>query len=133
MSPQIWNFNGGIWRELEENVRNWAYKNDHLYIVTGPVLKGAMQEQIGSNNVSVPPAYYKVILDYTEPDAKAIAFLMDNEISYQPIEKYAVTIDEVEEVTGIDFFHALLDDETEERLESSFDIKMLILDELIIM
>ncbi len=123
MSPQIRNFNGGIWRELEENVRDWAYKNKHLYVVTGPVLKGGIQERIGHNNVSVPKAYYKVILDYTEPDAKAIAFLMDNEISYQPLEKYAVTIDEVEAATGIDFFHALLDDETEERLESSFNVR----------
>ncbi|MFT4666009.1 MAG: endonuclease G [Polaribacter sp.] len=123
MSPQIRNFNGGIWRELEENVRDWAYQNKHLYVVTGPVLKGAMQEQIGHNRVSVPKTYYKVILDYTEPEAKAIAFLMDNEISYQPLDKYAVTIDEVEALTGIDFFHALLDDETEERLESSFNVR----------
>lgn len=123
MSPQIRNFNGGIWRELEENVRDWAYQNKHLYVITGPVLRGPMRERIGPNGVSVPDKYYKVILDYTEPEAKAIAFLMSNEISYQPLHKYAVTIDEVEEVTGIDFFHELLDDTTEEQLESSFDIR----------
>ncbi|MFK7809253.1 MAG: DNA/RNA non-specific endonuclease [Saprospiraceae bacterium] len=123
MSPQIRNFNGGIWRELEETVRDWAYKNRHLYVVTGPVLRGQMREQIGPNKVSVPDKYYKVILDYTKPGYKAIAFLMSNEISYQPIGKYAVTIDEVEEVTGIDFFPELLDEETEERLESQFDLE----------
>ncbi len=121
MSPQIRNFNGGIWRELEENIRDWAYKNKHLYIVSGPVLKGYIREQIGPNKVSVPDKYYKVILDYTEPEAKAIAFLMSNEISYQPLQRYATTIDAVEAATGIDFFHNLLPDDVEERLESTYD------------
>lgn len=122
MSPQIRNFNGGIWRELEETVRDWAYQNKHLYVVTGPVLKGPMRESIGPNKVSVPDKYYKVILDYTKPEYKAIAFLMSNEISYQPLAKYAVPIDEVEAVTGIDFFPFLLEDELENRLESQFDL-----------
>ena len=121
MSPQIRNFNGGIWRELEENVRDWAYKNKHLYIVTGPVLNN-IRERIGYNQVSVPDKYFKVILDYTEPELKAIAFLMSNEISYQPLQKYATTIDEVEAITGIDFFPNLLQDSIEEKLESTFDI-----------
>jgi endonuclease G, mitochondrial len=122
MSPQIRNFNGGIWRELEENVRDWAYQNKHLYVISGPILTEPVRERIGPNEVSVPDKYYKVILDYTEPEAKAIAFIMSNEISYQPLEKYAVTIDDVETATGIDFFPNLLDDETEETLESRTDL-----------
>jgi endonuclease G, mitochondrial len=123
MSPQIRNFNGGIWRELEENVRDWAYQNKHLYVISGPVLTEPIRERIGPNEVSVPDKYFKVILDYTEPEAKAIAFLMSNEISYQPLEKYAVTIDDVEAATGIDFFNNLLDDQTEEVLESQTDLR----------
>ena len=124
MSPQIRNFNGGIWRELEENVRVWAKKFKHLYVVTGPVLTSDIREYIGSNEVAVPDMYYKVLLDVSEPEIKAIAYLMPNEICNQPISEYAVSIDEVEEVTGIDFFHQLLNDEDEAILESQFDPKL---------
>ncbi len=122
MSPQVRGFNQGIWRELEENVRNWAYRFNHLYIVTGPVLTQRAKARIGNNDVSVPQAYYKVILDISEPEIKAIAYLMPNEVSKKTLDDYAVTIDEVEEVTGIDFFHSLLDEENEAALESTFDV-----------
>ena len=104
MSPQVRNFNGGIWRELEENVRDWARRFRHIYIVSGPVLKGKMRGTIGSNRVSVPDKYYKVILDISEPELKGIGFIIPNEVSTKTLDNYAVTIDEVERVTGIDFF-----------------------------
>jgi len=49
MSPQKIAFNGGIWRELEETVRDWAYENDKIYIVTGPVLND-VTEYIGKRS-----------------------------------------------------------------------------------
>src|SRR5690606_40631182 len=55
-------FNGGVWRELEENVRDWARKNERLFIVTGPVI-GNSRETIGQNKVTVPEAFFKVLLD----------------------------------------------------------------------
>ena len=120
MSPQIRNFNGGIWRELEENVRDWAYRNEHLYIVSGPVLTKPIREQIGDNKVSVPEEYYKVILDYTGREHKAIAFIMPNEKSNRRIMDYAVSIDEVEKATGIDFFPNLASSD-EKDLEGNYD------------
>jgi endonuclease G len=124
ISPQIKNFNGGIWRELEENVRDWAMKFERLYVITGPVLTKGIRESIGKNEVAVPDEFYKVILDYTEPEVKAIAFIIPNEISNNKIEYYAVTIDQIEETTGIDFFHDLLDEEIEAEIESTFDISL---------
>ena len=124
ISPQIRNFNGGIWRELEENVRDWAMKFKELYIVTGPVLTEGIRERIGNNQVSVPDLYYKIILDLSEPEIKAIAFLMPNEVSYQPIMDYAVPIDEVERLTGIDFFPNLMDEAMEEALEREIETKL---------
>lgn len=64
MSPQEPSFNRGDWRKLEFYVRAWAKKNSELYVVTGPALKQGIKDQIGSNQVSVPRYYYKVILDY---------------------------------------------------------------------
>jgi len=122
MSPQIRNFNSGIWRELEERVRDWAWDNKHIYVVTGPVLTRGIRDAIGPNKVAVPDEYYKVILDYTPPGLKAIAFIMPNEISSLPMMDYALSIDEVEEITGLDFFSEIPDGE-EAKLESEFDTK----------
>lgn len=118
MSPQLKEFNGGIWRELEENVRNWAYDNDELYIVTGPILtKGHIIKTIGYNEVSVPDQFYKIILDLKMPEQKAIAFLMPNKKSVAPIKEYVVSIDDIEDLTGINFFADFLTEEQETELE----------------
>lgn len=124
ISPQIRNFNSGIWRELEENTRNWVKKFKHLYIVTGPVLTKGVREQIGNNKVSVPDAFYKVLLDVDEPEYKGIAFVIPNEVSDQPLSKYATSIDEVEQLTGIDFFPNLLNEEDQDYLERTFDMEL---------
>ncbi len=124
ISPQIKNFNGGIWRELEENVRNWAMRFGKLYIVTGPILTRGIREKIGPNEVAVPDEFYKVILDFTEPEIKSIAFIIPNEISNLKIGDFAVTIDEVEEITGINFFYELFDEETADKIESTFDLSL---------
>lgn len=124
MSPQISAMNGGIWNELEETTRDWAYHNDEVYVVTGPVLTPAhIKKKIGkSSKVSVSDLFYRIVLDYTEPEIKAIAFLIPNELSEKPLQDYVVTIDEVEEVTGIDFFAGAFADEKEEQIESTVDV-----------
>jgi endonuclease G len=106
MSPQVKGFNRGIWKKLEERVRQWAVENKDIYIVTGPVLSGGLQT-IGPDKVSVPRYYYKVILDYTLPGLKGIGFILPNASSTRPLQSFVVTIDSVEKVTGIHFFPAL--------------------------
>lgn len=124
ISPQSRNFNQGIWRELEELTRNWAKKYKELYVVTGPVLSVSPKGTIGDNEVSVPQAYFKVLLDISEPEVKSIAFVIPNQVSYDPLFEFAVSIDEVETLTGIDFFAELLDESLEKELESSFNIDL---------
>src|SRR5690606_12436904 len=80
MSPQKPGFNRGVWNKLEALVRNWAIEDEKLYIVTGGVLQDSLAT-IGDNNVSAPQYFYKIVLDYTLPGIKAIAFLMENESS----------------------------------------------------
>ena len=116
MSPQLPSFNRGIWKKLESTVRNWAVDYQKVYIVTGAVLT-ATYPTIGMNNVSIPEFYYKVILDYEQPEIKGIGFILPNQKSSQSLQSYAVSIDEVERFTGIDFFHSLSDD-VEEQIES---------------
>ena len=121
MSPQVPSFNRGIWKELEEKVRDWAVENEKILIATGPIYQGEYKT-IGSNQVAVPTHYYKVILDYTDPDLKGIGFILANEKGDKPLQAYSYTIDEVEKATGIDFFYQLPDD-IEERLESGLDLQ----------
>ncbi len=108
MSPQVPGFNRGIWKQLEELVRTWAVEYKSVYIVTGPVLRRGLKT-IGKNKVAVPEYYYKVILDYTDPGIKAIGFILPNTGSVEPLQHYAVTIDSVEQFTGIDFYPQLPD------------------------
>lgn len=123
ITPQLANFNGGIWRELEELVRDWALENEHLYIVSGPIFEdGKKLEKIGKNGVSVPHAFYKVILDNREPERKGIAFVIPHEVTDQHLENYATNIRFVEDVTGIDFFSDLLDTDLQDSLEMHYDI-----------
>ncbi|MNU52241.1 Nuclease precursor [compost metagenome] len=110
MSPQEPSFNRGIWKKAEELVRNWAIEYKDLYIVTGPVLTEGLKT-IGPNEVSVPEYYYKVILDYSQPDVKGIGFIMSNAASQKDLRTFAVSIDSVETFTGIDFFPLLPDNE----------------------
>ena len=123
MSPQMPGFNRGIWRKLEEWVRDQAIANEELYVVTGPVLTDGPYQEIGPNGVDVPKRFFKVLLDYKEPELKAIGFIMPNESSSLPLYMFSVSIDQVEKVTNLDFFH-LLPDDIEEKLESGLDSKV---------
>lgn len=106
ISPQVPAFNRGIWKKLEEKVREWAVENRSLYIVTGPVLKST-SHTIGPNKIPVPKYFYKVIVDNELPEIKGIAFILPNEASSKPLQYYAVSIDSVENLTGINFFPQL--------------------------
>lgn len=119
MSPQLPAFNRGIWKYLEEEVRRFAERFDKIYIVTGPVLEKDEYPVIGSNNVAIPEYYYKVIYAPAGKDGKPemIAFILPNEKSGESFWNYATTVDEVEQRTGIDFFH-ILDDTIENAMEA---------------
>ncbi|MCK5673434.1 MAG: DNA/RNA non-specific endonuclease, partial [Spirochaetales bacterium] len=92
-----------------------------LIVITGPVLTDGPYKEIGENGVDIPKRYFKALLDYTEPDIKAIGFIMNNEASKENIFSFAVSIDTVEEIAGLDFFH-LLENELENNIESQFNI-----------
>jgi len=116
MSPQEPGFNRGMWRGLESKVRDWAKDKHQLYIVAGPVLEPRLKKIGRDNKVSVPKAFYKIILDLDPEHPHAIAFLMPNKKCEGYYEDYMITIDALESKTGIDFF-PLLPDDLEDYLE----------------
>ena len=121
ISPQKSEFNGGIWNRLENKIRYWGSKNDQIYVATGGVLKDGLKT-IGSEKVAVPDYFYKILLSKNGNNYKMIAFLMPNKMSDRPLYEYVVSVDEVEKLTGIDFFPILLDS-IENELEKSSDYK----------
>ena len=118
ISPQNASFNRGGWKKLESLVRAWA-ENNALYVTTAGVLENNLKT-IGFNQVSVPNRFYKLI--YNPKDQKMIAFLMPNKKVTLPLASYIVSVDKIEDLTGIDFY-SHLDDDLEEKLESQKSIK----------
>jgi endonuclease G len=116
MSPQEPGFNRGIWKQLEEQVRQWALSEGTIYVVTGPIFEGN-KEKIGPNEVTVPGFYYKVIL--APNSEKAIGFVLPHRKSDKDVSSFAVSVDHVEDLTQINFFN-YLDNEIEDYIESSF-------------
>jgi len=124
MSPQLAKFNRDKWADLEGLLRGYVYAHPktQLYVVTGPLLNDSLPVvERGVNKVSIPGFFFKVVLDLT--NNKAIAFIMPNKELKYPVSSYAVDINEVEEVTGINFFHQL-EDGLEERLETQKDVSV---------
>lgn len=117
ISPQAPQFNRGIWKELEELTRRWALRDNGLYVVTGPVLKPGLSTIGRTNEVSVPGKFYKVILYCNKPEMRMIGFLLDNEASDSSLKQFVVPVDQIEQLTGIDFFPKM-PDTLERALES---------------
>ena len=137
MCPQAAAFNRGIWKDLEDQVREWVRLYGAAYVVSGPVLSKPASEYpfIGESKVAVPEFFYKAILvpiyddgleeDSPEPletcaDVIAIAFVIPNKACEGDFWRYAKSVDEAEEITGLDFF-PLLEDDVENRVEAECD------------
>jgi endonuclease G len=117
MSPQTAGFNRGVWSRFEAQVRDWVNTYGDIWEVTGPVFKNNL-DTIGTNQLTVPGSYYKII--FREND-KMIGFLLKHESSSKNLSAFAVKVDSIEALTGIDFFPEL-DNEMESRLESKVEL-----------
>jgi len=116
--PHKLSFNKYVWNTLGALIKAWAYECGSLYIVSGPVLADAPFPTFGPSKVAIPERYYSVVLDLA--DERGIGFVIRNSMSSDKLKQFAVSIDEVEKITGLDFFPALPDEE-EEKIESTFE------------
>jgi endonuclease G len=120
MTPQPAKFNRGRWAMLETLMRSWALKYEQLWVVTGPILKERLPT-IGINKVSVPVDYFKVIIRKDGDSYKGIGFLMNVDVPYPELVSYALSINQIEDLSGVDFF-PFLSDNVEEEVESDRDL-----------
>ena len=115
--PQKHTLNSGDWRVLEEACRTWAAEQgDTLHIVAGPLFD---REKSGwlKKRVRIPSAFFKTIVNLRPGKEHGIAFIYRNTTDDQPMQRAACTIDEVERLTGYDFY-AELPDALQARLEN---------------
>lgn len=106
ITPQDRDFNAGIWNRLEMQVRQWSKRYGTIYIITGGILKGNMKE-IGEEDVDIPQAFYKVVVRKDRDAYKVLAFLFPHEESHLPLKEFVISVDELESISGLDFFSDL--------------------------
>lgn len=125
MTPQIQNgFNGGVWAKLEEALREAIPQEDTLYIVTGASFR-KVNENLAALSITnkndgrvlpVPNYYWKVALKVRRgekgiSEACSIGFwLPHKDLKGHDYTEYAVSVDQIEQWTGFDFFVNLTDD-----------------------
>ena len=111
MTPQNNDHNSGIWADLESKVRGYAKTSDTTYVVTGVVLEGSNRKTYDSDGrpMTVPAAYFKAVLKYstlsTMGQWNAAAFYLEHRpYSGNVTKSHSMSIDELEAITGLDFF-----------------------------
>jgi len=120
ISPQLPYFNrNGLWKKSEDAVRQWACQNEVLKIIAGPVLHENIQQK---GKLFISGKFFKVILANND---KMIGFIFPHSEANNGILEYAMNVDEVEKILGIDLFSELPDD-LEEKLESKLDKEWLV-------
>lgn len=116
--PQNRKLNRDDWGDLEEKCRNWAEKYGKAYIVCGPIYDSKSPKRIGKHKIAVPERFFKAILIYEGKTPIAMGFLFENKAHHQNLRNYLVSVDKIEEETGLDFF-SKLPDTIESRIEST--------------
>ena len=115
--PQNQKLNRDDWGSLEDVCRKWARKYGTVYIACGPIYDKKRHKCIGKHKVAVPDRFFKVVLIYNRKNPIAMGFLFDNKPHHQALSKYMVSVDQVEEITGLDFF-SRLPDSVENKIEA---------------
>ena len=111
MTPQQYDFNGGIWASLESRVRTYAKNSDTLYVVTGCHITSDSGWSGHSGGVAarVPSAYYKAFLRLKGGSYTAAAYYLPHSksIASDPYADYLISVSDLEKKVGVDFFAVL--------------------------
>jgi endonuclease G len=113
--PQDKELNAGLWEDVESRSRYWAKRYGKLWICCGPIVQDLHKNV--KNKIAVPSHFFKVVCTEDKGKYYAMGFVFPNENCKGDIWKYAYSVDEIEELTGHDFFHNLPDN-IENRIES---------------
>lgn len=116
--PQNQKLNRDTWNDLEQWTRKQATIEDSLIIIAGPIFDTII-DTIGVNKVSVPVAFFKIIIDISLPEYHCTAFIMRNAPQKRDFFRYTTTIEEIERRTNLKFFPNHSSDTTIKRLKAN--------------
>lgn len=122
ITPQPAKFNRGKWATLESLIRAWAFQYEKIWIVTGPILRGELATIGRTNKISIPLEYFKAVIRKTSTGYTGIGFIMPTSVPFNELENYVVSINQIEDLTGDDYFRFLADAD-EDKAENDVDFK----------
>lgn len=106
VTPQLHDFNSGVWEKLESAVRTWSASSDTMYVVTGCIADNTCEtvKDHDGKAVAVPKAYYKALLRLKGGNYIAAGFYLKHENTTKDYKEFALSIKELEQKTGMTFF-----------------------------
>jgi endonuclease G, mitochondrial len=115
--PQRHALNAGVWKQMEMNVAtSYPARFGEVWVIVGPVF-GSRAEKLRNGTV-VPEAFFKIVIDESDGRVRAQAFIFPQETpAGAEAGGYLVSIDEIEQRTGLDFLPEL-PDTAEDALEA---------------
>ena len=115
--PQKPNLNRQIWKNLESLIANkYAQEFEEIWIITGPIFDENIERL--KSGVEIPDSFYKIIIDEKDNRPRMLALIIPQNVkSNEPLEKYLVSIDEIEKLTQLDFMSEM-EDELENKIEA---------------
>lgn len=119
--PQKPELNRKLWERLEEaEFDHFARLFDPVWVVTGPLFDARTERLKSAFRVEIPDAFFRI---YAAPGASSeprlLAFVMPQDApGNAPLDRFLTSVDTIEALSGLDFFHELEDAE-EERLEAA--------------
>ena len=96
--------NRGAWYGLEWAVRNLVNREGPIYVLTGPIFRSDSEpRQLPTNKPHrVPDAFYKILVS-EQGSNSAFIFEQDSPIHIHHCQRLS-SVEEIEELTGLDFF-----------------------------
>ncbi len=122
MAPQLASLNSGAWNKLEDKERKWAKKFGKVVIIAGPIYESADKKTIG-DGIRVPSAFYKIFLTDSDGEIETIGFVYPNQKTPGKMIDYALTVREIERITGLDFFYTL-PQEVQDKMENNYNSRL---------
>lgn len=121
--PQDETLNAKDWNYLEKQVRSWAREYGKVWVVSGPIIGKNKYGTIGEDKVVVPDAFFKAVMINQGALYSAIGFVMGNDSQRYYLADCAMSVNELEKLTGLDLFPSL-PDTIEELVEADYDLSV---------
>lgn len=120
--PQNHNLNAGVWNDLEKQVRKEARYYGKVWVVCGPIVDKNRYGKIGENKVQVPDWFFKALLAKNKDgEYISVAFVFPNEAGDNGLSSYAMSVNQLEKIIGMDLFYNL-DNNIQEKVEETYDL-----------